>query len=70
MVNPEHLGQLEFQVILEDQETQGKKVLLDPLDLEGNPESLVNLDCRDFPEKEDYQDCRYISMFKINNKKC
>ena len=59
LVNPGHPDQLEFQVIPDDQETQEKKVLLDHLDLEGNLEYLVNLDCQDFLGKEDYQDCRY-----------
>ena len=58
-VNPGHPDQLEFQVILDDQETQEKKVLLDHLDLEGNLEYLVNLDYQDFLGKGDYQDCRY-----------
>ena len=59
LVNLGRLVLLEFQVILDGQETQEKKVLLDPLDLEGNLEYLVNLGCQDFLEKGDYQDCRY-----------
>ena len=59
MENLVPLGQLEFLVILDDQEMQEKKALLDPLGLVENLEYQVNLGCQDFLERGDCQDCRY-----------
>ena len=56
------LGQLEFLVILDDQEMQEKKALLDPLGLVENLEYQVNLGCQDFLERGDYQGCRYSCL--------